>query len=74
MKITEKQLLRLWNCFVADLQKHQDSNALFGYSEKLELQKEITDQQSAEIVENDKSEHQKMKFIAGSQGESDKSS
>ena len=55
MKITEKQLLKLWNCFVADLQNNGNGNAVFSYEDKVALQREITDQQSEEIVETDKS-------------------
>ena len=76
MKITEKQLLKLWNCFVAELQYrnlHSESNSLFSFDEKIALQKEITDQQSEEIVETDKNDHRKMKTIAGSHEQTDKS-
>ena len=63
MQITEKQLLKLWNIFNAGLENRSHSG-IYSFDERITLQREIVEQQSSDMVETDKKDHKKMKFIA----------
>jgi len=62
MQITARQLLKLWTFFIQD--RHVGNNMTY-HTEKENLYDEILKQQSDEVVDTEKPENAKMRFIAG---------
>jgi hypothetical protein len=58
MKITAKQLLQLWNYYITGCNINGDRD-------KTKLYNDIVNQQSDEVVDTEKPENAKMRFIAG---------